>query len=292
MYSDLIPVILPVLICIGIGYGWAKSGIPFEREFVTRAAMNVGAPCLILDGVGVLGDQASGFYLMIGIAFLATLMVGIPAALMLLVSKQPIRSYLPVAMNGNVGNLGLPLCLFAFGQEGLSLALGFYVVGCVVQFVGGPLIQGRQPAWRTLLRTPMIYATLVGLVLVYTDQQLPESLSNTVGLLGGILIPLMVMALGHALGTFGIARPGIATVLSIMRLSLGLLAGVLLAEVFSLEGTQRGIVIIETAMPVAVFNYLLASRYDRHPDVVAGSIVISTLVSLLTLPVLLSFALP
>jgi len=107
-----------------------------------------------------------------------------------------------------------------------------------------------------------------------------------------LLIPLMVMALGHALGTFGVARPGIATVLSIMRLSLGLLSGVLLAELFSLEGTQRGIVIIETAMPVAVFNYLLASRYDRHPDVVAGSIVISTIFSLLTLPVLISFAIP
>jgi predicted permease len=77
-----------------------------------------------------------------------------------------------------------------------------------------------------------------------------------------------------------------------MRLSLGVLSGVLLAELFSLEGVQRGIVIIETAMPVAVFNYLLASRYDRHPDVVAGSIVISTVVSLLTLPWLISFAMP
>ena len=227
---------------------------------------------------------------MIGIAFLATLMVAIPAMLLLLLARQPIRSFLPAAMNGNVGNLGLPLCLFAFGQEGLSLALGFYVVGCIVQFVGGPLIQGRQPAWQTLVKTPIVYATLAGLVLVYTDQQLPAALSNTVGLLGGLLIPLMVMALGHALGTFGVARPGIATVLSIMRLSLGLLSGLLLAELFSLEGTQRGIVIIETAMPVAVFNYLLASRYDRHPDVVAGSIVISTIFSLLTLPVLISFA--
>ena len=201
MYSELFPVILPVLICIGIGYGWAKSGIPFDREFVTRAAMNIGAPCLILDSVGVLGDQASGFYLMIGIAAVAVLLVGMPAVILFKLTGQPVRSYLPAAMNGNVGNLGLPLCLFAFGQEGLSLALGFYVVGCMVQFIGGPLIQGRQPAWQTLLRTPMIYATLAGLVLLYTGQQLPEALSNTVGLLGGILIPLMVIAPGHALGT-------------------------------------------------------------------------------------------
>ena len=137
----------------------------------------------------------------------------------------------------------------------------------------------------------MIYATLAGLVLLYTGQQLPEALSNTVGLLGGILIPLMVIALGHALGTFGVARPGIATILSAMRLSLGLASGLLLAELFSLEGVQRGVVIIETAMPVAVFNYLLASRYNRHPEIVAGSIVVSTVISLLTLPLLLSFAL-
>jgi hypothetical protein len=61
---------------------------------------------------------------------------------------------------------------------------------------------------------------------------------------------------------------------------------------FGLEGTKRGVVLIESAMPVAVFNYLLAARYDRHPDEIAGAIVISTLASFATLPLLLLVALP
>jgi hypothetical protein len=75
----------------------------------------------------------------------------------------------------------------------------------------------------------------------------------------------------------------------LIRLILGFLFGVLVSELLNLEGIERGVVIVQATMPVAVFNYLLASRYDRHPDVVASSIVISTLISLLTLPLLLNF---
>ena len=289
MFSELVPVILPVLVCIAIGFGWAKSGVPFEREFVTRMAMHIAAPCLILGGIADLGGQALSFYLMIGIAFGLTAAMGLASALLLRVMGQPLRSFLPAAMNGNIGNLGLPLCLCAFGQEGLILAIGFYVVGCVVVFLGSPLIQGREVTWNILTRTPIIYATLASAFLLYWDIELPQALSNTFEILGGMLIPLMVISLGHALGTFGIVRPGLATAISLIRLILGFLFGVLVSELLNLEGIERGVVIVQATMPVAVFNYLLASRYDRHPDVVASSIVISTLISLLTLPLLLNF---
>lgn len=290
MFNELVPVILPVLVCIAIGFGWARSGIPFEREFVTRMAMNIAAPCLILGGIAELGVQALSFFLMIGIAFVLTTTVGIAAAILLHIGGQPLRSYLPAAMNGNIGNLGLPLCLFAFGQEGLILAIGFYVVGCVVVFLGGPIIQGRAATWHILTRAPIIYATIASIGILYWDVELPRAVSNTFELLGGMLIPLMVVSLGHALGTFGIVRPGLATAISLVRLILGFLFGVLISELLGLEGIERGVVIVQASMPVAVFNYLLASRYDRDSDVVASSIVISTLISLLTLPLLLNFA--
>jgi predicted permease len=191
-------------------------------------------------------------------------------------------------MNGNIGNLGLPLCLFAFGQEGLILAIGFYVVGCIVVFVGGPIIQGKEASWQILTKTPIIYATIAGAAFLYWDLELPVAISNTCKILGGMLIPLMVISLGHALGTFGIVRPGMATAISLLRLVPGFLFGLLVVELLGLEGIERGVVIVQASMPVAVFNYLLASRYDRHPDVVAGSIVISTLISLLSLPLITS----
>lgn len=80
------------------------------------------------------------------------------------------------------------------------------------------------------------------------------------------------------------------TALALARLGLGLAVGLGIVWSFGLEGTERGVVLIESAMPCA-FNYLLAARYDRHPEEIAGAIVISTLLSFATLPLLLLVAL-
>ena len=291
MYQQLVPIIAPVFLSAALGYGWARLGLPFDREFVTRIVMNIGAPCLVLNGMSATGVDSTSFVAMTGAAVLLILVVMAAAAAILGILRQPQRSYLPPVVFGNVGNMGLPLCYFAYGNEGLGLAVGFYLVYSVSQFTVGPLFQGRQAAWRTLIATPAIYAAVFGLLLLITDTTMPLWLGNTVELLAGVAIPLMIIALGHALGTFTVRRFRISFGMSVLRLGIGFAAGLLLVEVLNLEGTMRGVMIIEATMPVAVFNYLLAARYDRHPDDVAGAIVVSTLISFLSLPFLLNFAL-
>lgn len=292
MYAQLIPILAPVFLVTLLGYGWARLGAPFQREFLTGLVMNIGVPCLILNGTLQLEADASLFLSMIGYALLALVTCALVGAAVLRLLGQPLRSYLPPIAFGNAGNLGLPLCLFAFGQQGLGLAIGFYLVGSVAQFVAGPLFQGRQPVWRTLLTTPVNYAAALGIGLLATDTALPLWLENTVGLLAGIAIPLMMLALGHSLGSFQVQRLPVAAGIAAGRLGLGLLLGLGITLVFGLTGVERGVVLVQSAMPVAVFNYLLAARYDRHPEDIAGAIVISTLVAFAALPALLLFALP
>ena len=291
MYQQLVPIIAPVLLCAALGYGWARLGLPFDREFVTRIVMNIGAPCLVLNGISATGVDSTSFVAMIGAAILLLVVVTATATAILGILRQPLRSYLPPVAFGNVGNMGLPLCYFAFGDEGLGLAVGFYLVYSVCQFTVAPLFQGRQAAWQTLLTTPAIYAAVFGLLLLLTDSTMPLWLGNTVELLAGVAIPLMIIAMGHALGTFTVRRFGISLGMSLLRLVIGFSAGLLLVELLNLEGIMRGVMIVQAAMPVAVFNYLLAARYDRHPDDVAGAIVVSTLISFVSLPFLLNFAL-
>ena len=291
MYQQLAPIIAPVLLCAALGYGWARLGLPFDREFVTRIVMNIGAPCLVLNGISATGVDSTSFVAMIGAAILLLVVVTATAAVILGILRQPLRSYLPPVAFGNVGNMGLPLCYFAFGDEGLGLAVGFYLVYSVCQFTVGPLFQGREAAWKTLITTPAIYAAAIGLLLLTTGNPMPLWLGNTVELLAGVAIPLMIIAMGHALGTFTVGRFGISLGMSVLRLVIGFSAGLVLVEILNFEGTMRGVMIIEAAMPVAVFNYLLAARYNRHPDDVAGAIVVSTLISFISLPFLLSLAL-
>lgn len=292
MYAQLIPILAPVFVVTFLGYGWARLGAPFQREFLTSLVMNIGVPCLILHGTLQLEADAGLFLSMIGYAILALLVCTLIGATALYAMGQPLRSYLPPVAFGNAGNLGLPLCLFAFGKQGLGLAIGFYLVGSVSQFIAGPLFQGRQPVWRTLLTTPVNYAAVLGIALLATDVALPLWLANTMELLSGIAIPLMLLALGHALGSFQVQRLPLAAGIAASRLGLGLLVGYAITLAFGLTGVERGVVLVQSAMPVAVFNYLLAARYDRHPEDVAGAIVISTLVAFAALPALLLFALP
>ena len=292
MYAQLIPILAPVFIITLLGYGWARLGVPFQRDFLTGLVMNIGVPCLILNGTSHLEADAALFISMMGYAVLTLIFCAVAGSAVLRILGQPLRSYLPPIAFGNAGNLGLPLCLFAFGKQGLGLAIGFYLVGSVSQFLVGPLFQGRKPVWRTLLTTPVNYAAVLAVGLLATGSSLPLWLGNTVELLAGLALPLMMLALGHALGSFKVQRLPVAAGIAAGRLGLGLLVGFAISLIFGLTGIERGVVLVQSAMPVAVFNYLLAARYDRHPDDVAGAIVISTLATFATLPVLLLLALP
>ncbi len=291
MYEQLVPIIAPVVICTAVGYVWARLQLPFDREFMTRIIMNVGTPCLILQGIGGLPTGNASFVQMVLLGMAVHGGCALLGFVGLRLLRQPVRSYLPVLVFGNSTNMGLPLCMFAFGQEGLGLGVGYVLVGSVGQFVLGPLLQGRESPWRTLARTPVIYAAGFGLSLLLAQTQLPRWAANTVGLFGGLAIPLMLLALGHALATIGVTNLRRAGSLAVARLAFGFALAWTLTELLGLTGTLRGTLLIQSSMPVAVFSYLFAARYERHPEDAAGAILTSTAISFLTLPLLLVFAL-
>jgi predicted permease len=68
--------------------------------------------------------------------------------------------------------------------------------------------------------------------------------------------------------------------------------GVGLSTLLGLEGAARGVLILQCSMPIAVINYLLAEKYERQAADVASAIVLSTLISLTTLPLILAWLLP
>jgi malate permease and related proteins len=291
MYDQLIPIIAPVLVCTAVGYVWALLKLPMDREFMTLVIMNVGTPCLILQGISGLPTGNAGFLQMVALGSAVHAGCGVLGFIGLRLLGQPVRSYLPVIIFGNSTNMGLPLCMFAFGQEGLGLGVGYVLVGSVGQFVLGPMVQGRMSPWRTLAQTPVIYAAVLGLGLLLAGVQLPRWAANTVGLFGGLAIPLMLLALGSALATISVSNVRTAVSLGLARIACGFVLAFGLTEALGLTGPLRGALLIQSSMPVAVFSYLFAARYDRHPEDAAGAILLSTCLSFLTMPALVIFAL-
>ncbi len=291
VYGQLIPIILPVFVIAGVGFVWARLGFPFDRDFVTRMVMNIGAPCLVVSSMTSVDLELALLGEMLFIAVVVIAACAVAGGLLLRLLRLPPRSFLPPLVFGNFGNLGLPLCLFAFGQEGIALAICFFLIGATLHFTLGPLLMGSEPIWVTLVRTPVVYAAIVAIGLVAWDATLPLWLANSIDLAAGSTIPLMLLALGNALGSLSIARVGFALKLGVFRIVAGMAAGLVAVWLFELEGVVRGVVIIQSAMPAAVFNFLLASRYDRHPDDVAGIVVASNAAALIVLPLIVAFAL-
>jgi predicted permease len=291
MLSELAGVLLPVFAIASLGYGWRKFGVPFEREFVTRLVLNIAGPCLIVDSLSNLSLPADVVAKMAlgGVGMFVTAVV--VCFIIIKIARLPVRTFLPALAIGNTGNLGLPVCFFAFGQEGLGLAVAVFVANSIGQFTLTPILQSGGTPWKTLVTTPVIYGAVIGTALLITDYQLPGWASGTVSLLGGLLIPMMLLALGNTLGGFKVARLPFASFWGLVRLAVGLLIAVLIAELLGLEGVPRGVLILQGAMPAAIFSYLFAARYDRAPDDVAGIVLMSTLFSILTLPFVVAYAL-
>ena len=288
LLATLAPIVAPVFLVALGGYIWARTGQPFDHALVTRLITIVGAPALVfstLAGTTLSFDAAARMTVACVACLLATAAV---AALVLRLAGMPLRVYLPSLMFPNVGNAGLPVCLFAFGQQGMTLAMVFFTVTSIGQFTLGPAIAAGHLDLKKLLRVPLLHAVAAAMVVLALGLTVPLWLSNTLNLVSGLTIPLMLLSLGVALAEFRAANLGRAAALSLLRLGLGAACGWAAASAFGLDGAARGVVVIESSMPAAVFNYLFARMYGNRPDEVAGVILVSTLMSVITLPLILT----
>jgi predicted permease len=289
--AEVAAVLAPVFVMAALGYGWRLTGAPFDLPFVTRMIMYVAGPCLVFTSLSQLTVPLAEFWSMAGAMVVVTLAVAAVSAVLIKILKLSQRSFLPALTLGNTGNLGLPLCLFAFGEEGLGLAVAIYVTNSLLQFTFVPMLNSRVSAVRTLLTTPILYGALAGLAVVMTDVAVPTWLANTLGSIGDMLIPLMLMALGNTVGGLTAHNLRRAFGLGTARLLISFVVAVGVSFALGLSGVAQGVLVLQGAMPAAVFSYLFAARYERDADDIAGIVLVSTLLGALTLPLLVSYAL-
>lgn len=291
MLEIVLSIVAPVLICASIGYGWARLGRPYDTELVTNLITTIGAPCLVFATLTKVEISMAAFSEMAGASFAAIVVFGIVAFIINKLAGLNQRAYLPVIMFANTGNMGVPLCLLAFGEAGLAFAVVVFTINAVAQFTIGVGISSGSASLMRLLRIPLLYAVAASLFFIISGVAVPEWIFKTADILGGMTIPVMLITLGFSLAKLHVGSFKRSLGMSIVRLAVGFAVGVGLAEVFSFEGAARGVLILDCAMPAAVFNYLFAQRYKTAPEEIAGVVVISTTLSFLTLPLLLWYVL-
>ena len=279
----------PVFILAAVGYGWVKLGFEYRVEFVTRLAMTLAVPCLIFvalmtadidpQALGSLSLASFTAYGLVSIVFLGIIKL----------RKLDTSTYLAPLVFGNTGNLGLPLAMFAFGEEGLSYAVVVFAVMAILSFTIGVWVVAGGGSPIRVIKEPVVAATFLGALFLWQGWQTPIFLTNALELIGQMAIPIMLITLGVAIARLETKDMGRAVWLSAIKVVVSAGAAWTAARWFGLAPISSAVLIVQLATPVAVTSYLLAKKYGHEAQPVAGLVVASTLLCVISLPLILAF---
>jgi len=292
LYLKLIDVIAPVFFVIGIGYYLGKKNPEINTDFITTFAGNVGTPAMIFYTITTTGVTLSVFteYFIYALIIIGGFsLVGI---IFLLLLKKDFISELPPLILPNTGNMGIPICLFAYGTAGLGVASAIASVIILLHFTLGVLLAKKSFSFEILIKNMPIYGIIVSVIFLYFEWDVPGYLENTTFLLTYATIFLVLMSLGIALSRLKVVSWTHASILGAVRVIIGPLIGFGLIKFLNLNGFAAGVLLIQSCMPSAVLTYLVGSMYSEQKvvDSVASVIVTSTVMSFITIPIVVYYS--
>jgi predicted permease len=289
----LIDVLFPVFLTIGIGYWYGKKDPRFNTEIITAFAGNIGLPSLIFYSLTVSNIDIQTFFKFSKFIIYYVFIFSLVGILVIKIFKKDVYRLLPPIILPNTGNMGMPLCLFAYGTAGLSIATAITSIILVLHFSLGILLASRKFSLKPLLKCTPIYALLFSLIFVYFKIPSPKFLENATFLIGYSTIFLVLMSLGFALSKLKVFSFKETLTYSLIRVLLGPVVGFVFVKVFNLSGIEAGVMFIQASMPCAILTYLVGKIYSskRISDSIASTVVLSTFLSFFTLPVVVFIAL-
>ena len=287
--ATVLEIVAPVFLLAALGFLWVRLGNEYRVAFVTRLAMTVSIPCLIFTALMKTEIDTSS---LAATLWACCIVYGLLTVMFLAIIRfagLEVRTYLAPLVFGNTGNLGLPLAYFAFGQEGLGFAVIVFAFMGVYSFTFGVWIVSGGGSVLNVVREPLVPATLLGALFLVAGWETPVWLTNTLELIGQMAIPLMLITLGVALSRLQLSGLGRAVWLAAFKSAACIAVAVAAATMLELEPVPFAVLVLQVAMPVAVTSYLLAEKYGANAEEVAGLVIVSTLLSVVTIPVMLAF---
>mgnify|MGYP001216341699 FL=1 len=293
LYLKLFEVLFPVFFIVGIGYFLGRKNPKFDTTFITNYSGNFGAPALFIFAItssGVTYSVFSEYFIYAVIALTSFALIGV---IFLFFLKKDISRELPPYFLPNTGNMGIPICLFAYGTLGMGVAAAISSLVILLHFTINIFLASKKFDIKIILKSPPTYAVIVAVFFLYFDLEMPKVVINTVMLLGYAMIVLILMSLGVSLTQLKVFSLKDSIISSIGRVIIGPIIGFLIIKIFNLSGFAAGVLLIQSAMPSAILTYLVAEMYSpkKVVDSISSMIVVSTLMSLITVPIIVFISL-
>lgn len=285
----VLEIVAPVFLLGAIGFAWVKLGFEYRIQFVTQLSMTLAVPCLIFVALMETEVDPQALTAISLAAIVAYAAITVIFWVLVKLLGLEVRTFLAPLIFGNTGNIGLPLALFAFGDEGLGFAVVVFAIMAVYSFTYGIWVVAGGGSLLKVVREPLVAATLAGLLFLWQDWETPLFLTNTLRLIGQLAIPLMLITLGVAVARLTPGGLGRAAWLSALKAAACIAIAWVVGRWFALDPVPFAVLVLQVSTPVAVTSYLLAEKYGADSDGVAGLVVVSTLLSVLYIPVVLAF---
>mgnify|MGYP000630917141 FL=1 len=290
-------VVTPVFILVVIGY-FVGPRLKIDARSLSRTAYFVFIPAFVFNIISeakIDSELALQMLSFILVAQIAVALLGFLVGKALRQSREITAAFVLIATFGNVGNFGLPLIVFRWGETARTFATVYFVATVFISFVicvgvASWARSGGVTAVFSVFKTPALIALIPALVFNITDVEVPIILSRLSGLLGQAMIPVMLITLGVQMGEIPKIKINFNVfAASTVRLIGGPVLALLIVPYFGLEGLERSTGILQAAMPAAVLASIIALEYKLLPEFVTTTVLFSTLYSILTLTVILTF---
>ncbi|WP_079477587.1 AEC family transporter [Halobacillus salinus] len=291
-----IQVVFPVLLIFGAGFVIQKIA-KLDIKSISTIALYVMLPCLVFETF--YEADLDGEYLTM-IVFSGLLLASI-----LLINKvvAKVKKYDMSMESGlilstafmNSGNYGAPIILFAFGEEGFVYSVSFLVLQAIIMNFFGVYYAARgssglKMAVAAVLKMPPTYAVLVALVMNVASVPMPDNLMNSVSLLAQATIPMVMVVLGMQLADIKLKQFDWSkiTYATSVRLIASPLIAFGLTLILPMSPLMASVLIVSAAMPSAATTTIFAVQFKSKPDLVSSITLVTTLFSVITIPILLS----
>lgn len=291
-------VLLPVMVLIAAGFLLGRLTKVASQPLLI-VAFYVFQPALIFQALysnSVSGTSASAVFTMVFVLHGVMLLVAILGGRVARWDGPKSAAAALAFTFNNTGAYGLPVLLFAFGNEGLALGVVYLVAHSALQAT----LAVAVASWRRgislrglladVLRVPWIYALALALMCRLLHLPLPGGLTRSVDLLASGAIPLQLILLGLQLSQVRIgAVLQEAMPIAAAKLALPVLIAFGLSTLLGLDGLARNVVLVQASTPAAMNSLVLALHFDRRPELVAAVILLTTICSCLTVGLLLAY---
>lgn len=288
MLIDLLFIkLMPIVILIAIGFYWKKKELPFDKDMISSLLMNLGTPVLLIASINNKDLTVDNMLTILIYGTSLIIVCTVLTTVYLKIEGKEVRPFLQSFIFPNTGGLGIPIVYVLLGETAFVYAITFSILINIYHFTIGLWLANNSLNIKKALQTPVLYALVAALLFKGTNTEVPSVLEDVCKMLGGIVIPLMLIAFGSSLVGIKIGENLKAIRMGIARVIIGFLVVYMAYILGDFEHIIIATLLIQYSMPIATTSYLFAFKFNGPDKEIAVMTASSTVTILFLLPVII-----